>query len=66
MDQLSISIEAASKLTGIGRTKLYQAMKQGALKAKKFGKRTIILKEDLNSFLSNLDTYSVGNDSKNG
>lgn len=66
MDQLSISIEAASKLTGIGRTKLYQAINQGTLKAKKFGKRTIILKEDLNTFLSNLDTYSAGNDSKNG
>lgn len=65
MDQLSISIEDASKLTGIGRTKLYQAINQGALKARKFGKRTIIIKDDLNTFLSNLETYSSGNDSKN-
>lgn len=65
MDQLSISIEEACKITGIGRTKLYQAINQGSLKAKKFGKRTIILKNDLNTFLSNLETYSSENDSKN-
>ncbi len=57
MTQISLSIEEARTATGIGRTKLYAAINSGQLKARKFGKRTIILRDDLNTFLSNLDNY---------
>ena len=57
--QLSFSIEEASATTGIGRTKLYEAINSGALRARKLGKRTIILKEDLDSFLAELASYPV-------
>lgn len=57
--QLSLSIEETKKATGFGRTKLYQAINSGALKAKKYGKRTVILKEDLEEFLSNLPEYNA-------
>lgn len=56
--QLSLSIEEVRKATGFGRTKIYEAINQGLLPAKKYGKRTIILKQDLENFLSNLETYS--------
>ena len=56
--QLSLSIEEVSKATGIGRTKVYEAINKGLLRAKKYGARTVILKDDLESFLSNLDDYS--------
>lgn len=56
--QLSLSIEEVSKATGIGRTKVYEAINKGLLHAKKYGARTVILKDDLESFLSNLDDYS--------
>ncbi|MGH1456563.1 MAG: helix-turn-helix domain-containing protein [Alphaproteobacteria bacterium] len=56
--QLSLSIEEVRKATGFGRTKLYEAINQGLLPAKKYGKRTIILKQDLENFLSNLESYS--------
>lgn len=55
--QLSYSIEEVSKLTGIGKTKIYQTINAGDLKAKKFGKRTIILKSDLDDFLNSLTSY---------
>ncbi len=55
--QLSFSIEEVSKATGLGRTKLYEAINQGSLPAKKYGKRTIILKQDLEGFLTNLSHY---------
>ena len=55
--QISFTIEEACTAIGIGRTKLYQAINSGQLKAKKFGKRTIILKDDLNNFLENLTSY---------
>jgi excisionase family DNA binding protein len=55
--QLSLSIDEVSKATGIGRTKVYEAINRGLLPAKKYGKRTVILKNDLESFLLNLDNY---------
>lgn len=54
---LSLSIEEVSKATGLGRTKLYEAINRGLLPAKKYGKRTIILKQDLDNFLTGLERY---------
>lgn len=55
--QLSLSIEEARAATGLGRTKLYQLINSGQLKAKKIGKRTIILRDDLEGFLASLESY---------
>lgn len=49
-----LSILEACRVAGIGRTKIYEAIASGSLKARKFGKRTIILRTDLQSFLSAL------------
>lgn len=55
--QLSLSIEEACAITGIGRTNLYKAINSGVLTARKYGKRTIILRDDLDTFLKGLQTY---------
>ncbi len=52
--QLSYSIKEICSLTGIGQTKIYEAINEGNLMAKKYGRRTIILKDDLETFLKNL------------
>ncbi len=54
----SLSIEEACSITGLGRTKLYQLINAGELKARKIGKRTVILQEDIEGFLSNLQSYT--------
>lgn len=59
--QLALSIKEATAATGIGRTKLYQLINSGEIKARKMGKKTIILKDDLESFLSNLEVYPIKN-----
>ena len=51
-----LSIPEACHVAGIGRTKIYQAIADGELKARKYGKRTIVLRTDLQSFLSGLPT----------
>lgn len=61
MTQLSLSIEEARAATSLGRTKIYQLINSGELKAHKIGKRTIILKDDLEAFLSNLQSYAPEN-----
>lgn len=57
--QLSFTVEEACKAIGIGRTRLYEEINSGHLPAKKLGKRTIILKDDVENFLSNLLDYPV-------
>ncbi len=56
--QHALSIEDTMSATGIGRTKIYELINAGELKAKKIGKRTIVLKVDLEEFLSNLQDYA--------
>jgi len=41
-------------MAGIGRTKVYEAIATGSLKARKCGKRTLILRDDLRRFLASL------------
>ena len=61
MHALSYTIEEVQIATGLGRTKLYQIINSGELKARKVGKRTIILKDDLEAFLNNLQFYASKN-----
>jgi excisionase family DNA binding protein len=57
MTQLSLSIEEAIAVTGVGRTMLYKLINSKELKAKKIGTRTVILKSDLEAFLAGLESY---------
>lgn len=51
---LALSIDKASAAAGIGRTKIYEAIKLGKLRARKAGRHTIILTDDLKAFLESL------------
>jgi hypothetical protein len=53
-ERLSVSPEEASALTGIGLTSIREAISSGDLKAKKHGRRTIILPDDLRVWLKML------------
>ncbi|WP_456851897.1 helix-turn-helix domain-containing protein [Bradyrhizobium sp. USDA 4501] len=50
-DRLSLSPEEASALSGIGLTRIREAVASGALEAHKHGIRTIILPDDLKAWL---------------
>ena len=49
-----LSVSEACRVAGIGRTKIYEAIANGDLKARKFGKRTPILRTELQGFLASL------------
>jgi excisionase family DNA binding protein len=51
-----LSVTEASEIAGIGRTKIYEAISDGRIKARKLGKRTLILRSDLHRFLQKLPT----------
>jgi Helix-turn-helix domain len=47
-------IAEVCKLTGLGRTSVYAAIKSGELVARKWNRCTIVLGDDLARFLNNL------------
>ena len=49
-----LSVAETEQVSGLGKTKIYEAIKSGRLKARKFGKRTIILPHELREFLASL------------
>ena len=50
----ALSVDKAAAAAGIGRTKIYEAIKLGKLKARKAGRHTVILTDDLKAFLESL------------
>ena len=59
IEKQGLSVAEASHVAGIGRTKLYEAIGSGQLPVRKFGKRTIVLREDLARFLTALPVMNV-------
>ncbi|WP_188910935.1 helix-turn-helix domain-containing protein [Salinarimonas ramus] len=51
---LGLGVSDAARAAGVGRTAVYEALKSGALVARKLGRRTIILIDDLNAWLASL------------
>jgi excisionase family DNA binding protein len=55
-----LSVEESADVSGIGRSKLFELIAQGALPARKVGKKTIILRGELMTFLENLPRAGAG------
>jgi excisionase family DNA binding protein len=51
---LAYGIPQVCRLTGLGRTTIYGAIKSGDLTARRYGRRTVVLEHDLLRFLDNL------------
>jgi hypothetical protein len=54
IEKQGLSVDDTCDVSGLGKTKIYEAIGAGQLVARKFGKRTIILREDLTRFLTAL------------
>ena len=52
--KLAYSVEEFGAVAGLGRTKLYAEIAAGRLRARKAGKRTVILAEDGRDYLASL------------
>lgn len=59
VERLAFSIPAAAEVADTSRSEIYEALKCGALRAKKNGRRTIILRDDLMAYLASLPDYRV-------
>ena len=54
----AISIDEVVKAVGIGRTRIFAEIRSGQLVARKVGRRTVILKQDLEAWLRQLPRAS--------
>jgi hypothetical protein len=54
-----LSISDVTKATGLCRTLVYRAIKDGLLEAKKYGARTLITAIALEAFITNLPNKSL-------
>ena len=57
-DNLAYTIDQAGSLSGIGRSALYIAVRDGRLPARKCGRRTVVLKAELKAFLDALPLHN--------
>jgi excisionase family DNA binding protein len=61
MTPLALTVPEAIAASRVGRTSIYEAIRAGELRARKRGKRTLILVEDLRSWLEALPAVSPNN-----
>jgi excisionase family DNA binding protein len=54
MEKLGLTVPEAAALSSLGQTSIYKAVREGRLRIRKYGTRTIITRADLASFLENL------------
>jgi excisionase family DNA binding protein len=54
LEKLALTIQEAAQLSSLGQTSIYKAIKDGKLRSRKYGARTIITRVDLASFLNDL------------
>jgi excisionase family DNA binding protein len=58
-DPLAFTIRQAITTSGVRKTSLYAAIKRGDLRAKKSGRRTLILRADLHAWLEQLPALEL-------
>ena len=61
INKVAYSIKSAQKVLSIGNNSIYDELNSGRLKAKKFGKRTLIPAESLKQWLDSLEDYGAKN-----
>ena len=60
MEPIAVDIIEATRISGAGRSKLYEEMAAGRLKARKLGRRTLIEVSELRRWVESLDQASPG------
>jgi excisionase family DNA binding protein len=58
-EPIALTVEEAAFAAKVSRSELYRALQRGDLVAKKQGRRTLILREELSRFLGALPNYQA-------
>jgi hypothetical protein len=63
---LAHTIADATKISGLGRTTLYEAIGAGKIEARKAGNRTLIVADSLRTFLADLPKANIKTGQRGG
>jgi excisionase family DNA binding protein len=58
-NKIAFTINEAARVSGLSRSLLYIAIGSGALRARKCGRRTLVLAHDLSAWIERLPTIEV-------
>ncbi len=61
-----LTINDFAKVTNLGRTRIYELLKRGEVKAVKIGRRTLIRREDADAWIASLANYPAISSAKGG
>lgn len=61
-----LTINDFAKVTNLGRTRIYELLKRGEVKAVKIGRRTLIRREDADAWIASLTSYPAISSAKEG
>ena len=61
-----LTINDFAKVTNLGRTRIYELLKRGEVKAVKIGRRTLIRREDADAWIASLVNYPAISSAKGG
>jgi excisionase family DNA binding protein len=64
--RMAFSVDEAAQQANVGRDKIYAAIRDGSLPARKAGRRTLIRRCDLEAYLSNLPTLYLISETPTG
>ena len=59
VEKMAFSVDEAAMRAGLGRDRIYTAIRNGDLVARKYGRRTLITSEALQRFLNGLPTLQL-------
>lgn len=54
MTKIAVTIPEAIEMSGLGRTSLYAIIKTGQISPRKYGKRTLIMVDELDKYIRSL------------
>lgn len=54
MGQIAMTVKEAVKETGLSRSRLYEVFNSGAIKPRKAGKTTLVLRTELEAYVKSL------------
>lgn len=60
LETINLQIPEAVKVSGLSRSRIYEALRKQELRAIKAGRRTLIPVAELESYLANLPSYGEG------
>lgn len=60
METINLQIPEAVQVSGLSRSRIYEALRKQELRAIKAGRRTLIPVAELEAYLANLPSYGEG------